>query len=231
MKPTNNYVAILRLESKNTKPGEMIFLPEAIVEDSCWGWVVGVGEGIPDINGKVVPPPYKEGDLIYFAKYSNVEIDYSPEGLKGVHMVHEGDILLKAASATLKEDPQGFSQSVIPVGNFVRIEPLVDSVQKVTTGGIILAEQAIKRPTKARVISVGAGQRTVTGYHTLPVSPGDIVRYIDRTFVTISFKDLGVDVPDTCLISYGDIVAIETEEAFKSLKDSIAKMSEVVGVR
>lgn len=231
MYATSNYVMILPILPRTQTSASKIILTEKAAGTSCWGWVLDVGEGTADLMGQTVPPPFKAGDLVYYAKYSNTPIDYKPEGCGEIHVVHEGDVLLKQASQLYADDPREFAQSLIPMGNFIRIELMKDSVEKVTPGGIVLPDVSVKRPSKAKVLAVGGGQRTLNSTYSIPIKPGDIVRYLDATVIEISYRDLDIDIPSTHIVSYGDVIAVETAEMFAHIKAQIERRDEVLGVR
>jgi len=201
---TNNYI-LIKLIKSNEKL-DSIVLPEKALDKPQWGYVLDCGEGLSDIYGNVFPPQFEAGELVYFMKHGPEKVDYSDVGLpEDLYIISEGDVYIK-----LKPSADG-DVDIIPIGNFVHIEPLEDTVQKVSAGGIILPERAVQRPTKARVLSVGQGQRTVGGkYHAPRVRPGDIVRYRPHSTYKISFNDLGVN-SEQHIVAYGDIVAVETE--------------------
>lgn len=228
MHTTNNYVMVLRPEASELAGTGIILTPEAYIQNSCWGWVVGVGEGIADAMGKVRPLPFEIGDLVYYAKFSDIESDYTPEGCGKVHFIHEGDIMLRAASLDLKNDPDNFAQSLVPIGNWLRVEPLSDSVQRTTPSGIVLPDISVKRPSKAKVLAVGPGQHTMSGLYPIPVKPGDIVRHVDQAFYEIPFKDLGLKCESTFVVNYADVLAVETAAMFTDIKANLARMNEVI---
>jgi len=217
---------VLRPEASEFSTNGLILTPEKYIENSCWGWVVGIGEGISDAMGKVRPLPFKLGDLVYYAKYAdNVEIDYTPEGCGKVYLVHEGDIMVRAASEDLKNDPENFAQSLIPIGNWIRVEPLEDSVKRTTPSGIILPDISVKRPNKAKVLAVGPGQHTMAGIYPIPLKPGDIIRHVEQAYREVIFKDLGLQSKSTYLVNYVDVMAVETSAMFEDIKTNLDKMN------
>jgi len=203
---TNNYLLIKLVKPKNEQSSG-IYLPDKVLDKPQFGYVLDVGEGQCDIYGNEFHPDFEPGELVYFMKHGPEKIDYSDMGLpEDLYIISEGDVYLKVKKSA-DEDV-----NIIPIGNLVHIEPIEESVQKVTPGGIVLPDQVIERPTKGKVISVGQGQRTVGGkYHAPRVRPGDIIRYRANSTLLINLEGIGVG-KSTYLVAYGDIVAIEVDQ-------------------
>lgn len=216
---TNNYLLVKMVKQKTKTSGGLELADQSLGEPQ-WGWVLDVGEGLCDMNGVTYKPDFEIGDLVYFEKHAPRKVDYTPEGLQVLHIISEGDVRIKLRLAA-----DGSAQ-VIPMGNYVHVEPLEDSVQKVTPGGIVLPDQIVERPTKGRVMAVGRGQRTASGFHSPKVKPGDIVRYLDHAALEVRFRDINADIDTKYLVSYGDIVLIETENYKEELQKRLDSILE-----
>lgn len=215
---TNNYLLITLIEPKNeTSSG--IYLPDTALDKPRWGWVLSVGEGLSDVTGQVHKPPFSPGDLIYFMQHAPEKADYSDRGLGVLYFVSEGDVWVKLKVAQ-DEDGNKITK-IIPMGNFINIEPLEDTVKKQTEGGIFLPDQVVERPSKARVLAVGVGQRTMGGFYAPRVKPGDIVRYRNISGFQVKFDDLGVKGGHATIIPYGDILAVEVDDFDAKLKERL----------
>jgi chaperonin GroES len=215
---TNNYCLIKCVKPKYETQGGLE-LPGTMRKVSRWGIILSVGEGLADMNGMVAPPPFEVGDLVYFHQHGPEKMDYSNESTEigMLHVIGEGDILF-----TLKVSAEDGAK-IIPCGNLLHIQPIEESVAKVSPGGIILPDQVIERPSKARVIAVGRGQRTVGGYYPPKVNPGDIVRYRNQAILSVKFDDVGIRDKETFLVAYGDVVAVETEGYLEEIKEKLEK--------
>jgi len=192
---TNNYLLVKILEpSDQTKGG--IVLPDKAKGKPRWGVVLDVGEGLCDLMGNLFKPDFQVGNHVYFFQHGPEKIDYSDLGLpKELYIVSEGDVLLK------KESKESEMQ---PMGNLLLVELLDDSVKKTSAGGIILPDTALDRPTKAKVLSVGPGQRVMGGgYYKPPVEVGDIVRFRPGTDLKVGEEE------NLRIVGYGDVVFIE----------------------
>ncbi len=73
LKPIGDKVIVEYLEAEEKSRGGII-LPDAAKEKPQQGKVVSVGTGKILKNGKVIPPPVKPGDRVFFGKYSGSEI-------------------------------------------------------------------------------------------------------------------------------------------------------------
>ena len=108
---------------------------------------------------------------------------------------------------------------IAPMGNFIHVEPLIEERQRVTAGGLFLPDKAAEKPSRARVIAVGPGQRTDNGAFVTPlVQPGDIVRIVPDSYMEVTFKDLGDTAGKQYLIMYGDILAVEQGDLLADVK-------------
>jgi chaperonin GroES len=89
LKPLQDRVIVKQSEAEEkTKSG--IILPDAAKEKPTKGKVVAVGAGKPDDNGKVHPLNVKEGDEVYYGKYSGTDVEVSGEKFV---ILRESDIL------------------------------------------------------------------------------------------------------------------------------------------
>jgi len=220
---TNNYL-LIKIVDAAEQSAAGIYIPEKHRDIPRWGWVLDVGEGVFDITGKVFHPPFEPGDLVYFMMHAPEKMDYSDKGLGVLHFVSEGDIQIKLKVG--RNDDGTKTYQLMPIGNYVEIEPMEDMVRKQTEGGIFLPDQIIDRPSVAKVISVGPGQRTMTGYGAPRVKPGDVVRYRMYSSQTIKFESLGLDRPATTIIPYGDVLAVEVPDFENLLKSRIKEYAD-----
>lgn len=102
--------------------------------------------------------------------------------------------------------------SLEPLGNYVIID-LIEEAEKVTTGGIIIPDQAKEKPQMAKVIAAGPGLISAfTGETLAPiVRPGDLV-------LINKYAGQPLDVPGyekLVIIMEGDVLSI-----IKELEDS-----------
>ena len=89
LKPLQDRVIVKQSEAEEkTKSG--IILPDAAKEKPTKGKVVAVGAGKPDDSGKVHPLNVKEGDEVYYGKYSGTDVEVSGEKFV---ILRESDIL------------------------------------------------------------------------------------------------------------------------------------------
>jgi chaperonin GroES len=218
---TNNYLLIKLIKSKNEQQSGL-YLPDKALDKPRWGYVLSIGEGLVDIYGNQFKPEFEPGELVYFMKHAPEKVDYSDMGLpEDLYIISEGDVYIKVKVAA-EEDV-----TIIPLGNYILIEPIEESVQKVTPGGIILPDQVVERPTKGKVLAVGQGQRTAGGkYHAPRCRVGDVVRYRAHSTFTISFDDLKVKIPPQYIVAYGDIVGIETKGFKEMIQERLSLIRE-----
>lgn len=73
LKPVGNRVLVQRLEAETTLKGGII-LSESAKKKQETARVIAVGTGKMDKNGKVIPLPVKEDDVILMDKYSGQEV-------------------------------------------------------------------------------------------------------------------------------------------------------------
>lgn len=217
---TNNYLLIKRLSPKKESEGG-ILLAEKSIKESRWGYVVDVGEGLADATGTVYSPDVEVGDLVYFMQHAPETLDYTPEGLGEFFLVSEGDVMLKVRKI-------GDDVSILPMGNYCHIQELEDSVQTTTPGGIILPDKIIERPTRGKVLATGIGQRTLNGYYSPRVCPGDTIRYRKHSTLEVKFDDLGIRGSKTYVVGFGDVVCIETEGWKEMIQERLSKMDMTV---
>lgn len=72
IRPLYDRVLVRRVEEEDTTPGGII-IPDAAKEKAQTGKVIAVGKGRITQEGAVVPMQVKEGDHIFFGKYSGTE--------------------------------------------------------------------------------------------------------------------------------------------------------------
>lgn len=205
----NNYISVKMVEPR-AETASGIFLPEKSLGRSRWGRVVSVGPGLANSEGILRKPLITENSLVFMFQHGPLPLSGEDEEYGELSIVSEGDVWCQLQ---LTAGPEGQETSqIIPMGNFVHVEMVEDARQSVTSGGIILPEQA-KRPTeRARVLAVGCGQATERGgYIVPPVSPGDIVRFRHHTLHTIDYNDLGDKTGKSYLLAWGDVLAVESQ--------------------
>jgi len=212
---TNNYILIETIQPAKKKGS--LFLPDQAIDTPRWGRVLDVGEGIYDYYGNMFPPNVAIGDYVFFMRHGPEKTDYSDMGLPpNLYVISEGDIYIKMKHR---------KDEIEPMGNYVHVRPLDDTVQKVTPGGIVLPDQVVERPCKGVVVSVGRGQRLAGGeYKRPPLSPGDIVRYRNHSAFVINFADLD-DRDEELVIPYGDILLREVPDFAETLKKRIDNLN------
>jgi len=89
LRPLQDRVIVKQQEAEEkTKTG--IFLPDAAKEKPTKGKVIAVGPGRLDDNGKPMELPVRNGDTVYYGKYSGTEVEI--DGQKLV-ILREQDIL------------------------------------------------------------------------------------------------------------------------------------------
>lgn len=78
LRPLGNRVVAQRIEEEETKKGGII-LPDTAKKKQEMVRVIAVGSGKKCENGKEIPPPVKEGDVILMDKYSGQEVTIDDE--------------------------------------------------------------------------------------------------------------------------------------------------------
>ena len=71
-RPLGDRVLVKRLEGQDKTEGGII-IPDNAKEKAQTGSVVAVGAGRKDSNGNLVPLEIKQGDVVYFGKYSGTQ--------------------------------------------------------------------------------------------------------------------------------------------------------------
>ncbi len=71
-RPLGDRVLVKRLEGQDKTEGGII-IPDNAKEKAQTGSVIAVGVGRKDANGNVIPLEIKEGDVIYFGKYTGTQ--------------------------------------------------------------------------------------------------------------------------------------------------------------
>jgi chaperonin GroES len=88
-RPLHDRVVVRRIEAEaKTKGG--IIIPDTAKEKPQEGEIVGVGTGVRDDSGKVIPLDVKAGDRILFGKWSGTEVKLDGEDLL---IMKEADIM------------------------------------------------------------------------------------------------------------------------------------------
>ncbi|HEV8607652.1 MAG TPA: co-chaperone GroES [Tepidisphaeraceae bacterium] len=78
LKPLSDRVIVRALEAEEkTKSG--IYLPDAAKEKPTQGKVIAVGPGRIDEKGKRMELGVRNGDTVYYGKYSGTEVDVDGE--------------------------------------------------------------------------------------------------------------------------------------------------------
>jgi chaperonin GroES len=72
MRPLGDRVLVQRIEADDKTPGGII-IPDSAKEKAQTGRVISVGKGRISSDGKIVPMQVKEGDHIFFGKYSGTD--------------------------------------------------------------------------------------------------------------------------------------------------------------
>ncbi|MCH9632286.1 MAG: 10 kDa chaperonin [Chlamydiae bacterium] len=89
IKPLLNRVLVQRLEADNTVSGGII-LPDSAKKQQESAKVIAVGPGQKDSDGKLVPMPVKEGDVVLMDKYAGQEIELDGEQY---HILRSDDLI------------------------------------------------------------------------------------------------------------------------------------------
>lgn len=89
LKPLQDRVIVKQAQAEEkTKSG--IILPDAAKEKPTKGKVIAVGAGKRDDNGKLHALNVKEGDMVYYGKYSGTDVEVNGEKFV---ILREADIL------------------------------------------------------------------------------------------------------------------------------------------
>lgn len=88
LRPLGDRILVRRLESEKTVKG--IILPDTAKKKQESAEVVAVGPGKKDKEGKCIPMPVKEGDIILMEKYSGQEVTLDGE----VYVIVRSDDLI-----------------------------------------------------------------------------------------------------------------------------------------
>ena len=78
LKPLGNRILVRRLAAEEKLKGGII-LPDTAKKKQEQACVMALGEGKKDKNGKLIPMPVKEGDIILMEKYSGQEVTLNDE--------------------------------------------------------------------------------------------------------------------------------------------------------
>ena len=70
---------VVKLLEREDKTSSGIVLPDTAQEKPTKAKVIAVGPGKYDDNGKLIPMPVTEGDIVLFGKYSGTEVKLDGE--------------------------------------------------------------------------------------------------------------------------------------------------------
>ncbi|MFH0917155.1 MAG: co-chaperone GroES [bacterium] len=70
---------VVKLVEKEERTSSGIVLPDTAKEKPTKATVIAAGPGKYDDNGKLIPMPVKEGDIVVFAKYAGTEVKLDGE--------------------------------------------------------------------------------------------------------------------------------------------------------
>ena len=76
--PLEDRVVVKLLEQEETTVSGIV-LPDTAKEKPTKGKVIAAGAGRHDDNGKLIPMPVTEGDIVVFAKYAGTELKLDGE--------------------------------------------------------------------------------------------------------------------------------------------------------
>jgi len=74
IRPLYDRVLVKRLEAEETTKGGII-IPDTAKEKGQTGKVIATGSGRLTKDGAITPLQVKEGDVVYFGKYSGTDVD------------------------------------------------------------------------------------------------------------------------------------------------------------
>ncbi len=89
LRPLHDRVIVKRMEEERTTPGGIV-IPDSAAEKPIRGEVIAVGKGKILENGDVRALDVKEGDKVFFGKYSGTEVKV---GGDDVLVMREDDIM------------------------------------------------------------------------------------------------------------------------------------------
>jgi chaperonin GroES len=89
LRPLADRVIVKQSEAE-TKTASGIVLPDSAKEKPTRGKVISVGPGKRDDNGKLMELGVRDGDVVYYGKYSGTEIEVNGEKFV---ILRESDIL------------------------------------------------------------------------------------------------------------------------------------------
>ncbi len=90
--PYGDKILVERVEAEKTTSGGII-LPQEAQKKHMFAKVIAVGKGVRKDNGEYVSMDIKEGDIVFFTKYSGTEIEDS-DGNQ-YFLLSERDIIAK----------------------------------------------------------------------------------------------------------------------------------------
>jgi chaperonin GroES len=89
LKPLADRVIVKQTEAEE-KTASGIYLPDAAKEKPTKGKIIAAGPGKVDDNGKLMPLNVKNGDTVYYGKYSGTEVEVNGEKFV---ILRESDLL------------------------------------------------------------------------------------------------------------------------------------------
>ena len=89
LRPLHDRVIVKRMEEERTTPGGIV-IPDSAAEKPIRGEVIAVGKGKILENGDVRALDVKEGDKVFFGKYTGTKLKV---GGDDVHVMREDDIM------------------------------------------------------------------------------------------------------------------------------------------
>lgn len=89
VKPLSNRVLVQRLDAEDSVKGGII-LPDSAKKKQETARVIAVGPGAKDKDGKTLPMPVAEGDIVLMDKYAGQEIELNGNEY---HILRADDII------------------------------------------------------------------------------------------------------------------------------------------
>ncbi len=192
----HNYCTVEMLKVEELKQ-DLIYIPATLQKTPRWGKVLTVGEGVPDLGGRIQKPGVNSGDTVYVASHGQFEIYKNSNAEYDnliVTSVHDMLAILKDKDTLTME----------PLGNLIEIEKI--EMSDTNEFGVALPD-AKKAPTNRAIVKkLGQGFRSPDG-NMIPfqVAEGDEIIYSPLRTIVIDFSDLGIS-KQKFLISHNDII-------------------------
>jgi len=193
LKAVHNYIL-----AKQLPMPEGIFLPPNTVQQ--WVEIISVGPGTYSPYGKLIPLPFKEGDIVCAMRHGMVGLKSYEKILTEdqVFLIVEFDVMAVLTNKELGE--------ISPLYNNLLIEPDTNEVE--TESGLLLPERRATPINTGTVIKLGTGWINADG-SIIPwqVAAGDRVFYDPSRTMKVDLKTFGID-KQYLLVSHSDIMAI-----------------------